>query len=403
MDIKNLLKKRWTILALIIIIMLGFYARSMDYRWPYLRNIDSYAFYRQVDEIIINGGVAPTYDNLLLAPQGAPRTPELFPYQYITAYSFMITKLFVPGIQLWQFLIGFPALLASLAAIPMYFIGKYLYSRKAGIIAALLTVFDMSLFSRSLAGDPDNDGFVLLIALIVMAMFLITYNHINKNKKFDKKAIMYTILTGVFLGIWNQTWIGYWYLIWMITGFIIIKILLEFTKTKNILEAIKLYKHTIASFAAALLILILFFQLPFANYGIQRVAYTFTGPIEFQSIKSEDAEFPNVYVSVAELQSPGNIKDIIQRTSTVNFDQNPLAMLISPFFFMIYCLIYLIYAYVKRKEHSDALILLAIWFIGPLLATLVATRFSILFVAPIAIGVGIIMSKIIDEGIKNGN
>ena len=41
----------------------------------------------------------------------------------------------------------------------------------------------------------------------------------------------------------------------------------------------------------------------------------------------------------------------------------------------------------------DTVILLLIWFIGPLLATIVAVRFSILFSAPIAIGSAIFLSK----------
>lgn len=402
MNVSSIIKKYWVIIALLLIIGTSFYVRNLDYRWPYLRNIDSYDFFRQIDEISTTGGIILN-DTLVLAPNGLMRVQELYPYQYLSAYSYLFTKIFFPDLQLWVFLIYFPALLGSLAAIPMYFIGKTLYNKKAGILAALFVVFDISFISRSLAGDPDTDVIVLLVALITIAMFLITYKHIDKTKRMDKRGIIYTILTGISLGIWNQTWIGYWYVIWIVIGFILLKILINFVNTKKLLHSIKQYKFVILSFVCSMIILIVFFQLPFSNYGWQRVAYTFTGPVEFQSIKSEEYQFPNVGVSVAELQSPGTIKDIIQRTSAVNFDQNPLAMLISPFFFMIYCLIYLGYSYVKKKEHLDTLIFLGIWFIGPLLATLVATRFSTLFVAPIAIGVAIVMSVIIEKGIKNGN
>lgn len=397
MNIKNLLKKYWVVIALILIIGTSFYVRNLDYRWPYLRNVDSYDFYRFIDDAA-HGGIKLN-DTLILAPNGYIRSQELFPYQYLSAYSYLLTKLFIPDLQLWTFLIYFPALLASLVAIPTYFIGKYLYNKKAGVIAALFIVFDISFVSRSLAGDPDNDCIVLLVALITIALFLLTYKHVDQAKKIDKRCILYTALTGISLGIFNQTWVGYWYVVWIIIGFIVLKILVDFLKTKNLIHSVKQHKNIVVSFAVSIIILIVFFQIPF--YGFGRATYTFTGPIEFQSIKSEDTEFPNVYVSVAELQSSGSIKDIIQRTSPVDFNQNPLAILISPFFMMIYCLIYLGYSYAKKKEHLDTLIFLGIWFIGPLLATIVAVRFSTLFAAPIAIGTAIILVKLFEFGEKS--
>src|SRR3989338_8955588 len=50
---KNLMKSRWTVAAIIIIMLLSMYVRLIDYRWPYLRNIDSYVFYRWMDETVI--------------------------------------------------------------------------------------------------------------------------------------------------------------------------------------------------------------------------------------------------------------------------------------------------------------------------------------------------------------
>jgi hypothetical protein len=198
-----------------------------------------------------------------------------------------------------------------------------------------------------------------------------------------------------------------------------------------------------------MVIMLLVFTLPF--YGIERVTYTFTGPFEFQLIKSEEnREFPNVYVSVAELQTSGNMKSIIQRTSPDVVDSqtgnlNPVRLFLTPnpFILFIYSIIYLFYSSarnrykidkfglamiwlvipifivgistevdalivaffiyliallaffgVKEKNHLDTLTLLIIWFLGPVAATLVAVRFSTLFSPPIAIGAGIIFSKL---------
>ena len=117
-------RKYWVSIVVITIVMLAFYVRLLDYRWPYLRNIDSYMFYRHMDYIVQNNGVMPEHDPLILAPDGWPIRHELFPYQYLGAYTFMFTRMFLPQLELWQYLIYFPALLASLAAIPVYYVDR---------------------------------------------------------------------------------------------------------------------------------------------------------------------------------------------------------------------------------------------------------------------------------------
>src|SRR3989344_4206980 len=162
---KDLMKSRWVVVAIIIIMLLSMYVRLLDYRWPYLRNIDSYVFYRWMDETVVNNGVLPTLDIYELAPVGFYRPPEwVYPYFYIGAYSYMAVNSVTP-MQLWEFLIYFPPFLATLAAIPLYFIGKMLYDRKAGVLAAFFYIFDIGNMSRSLGGDPDSDAIVILFSM----------------------------------------------------------------------------------------------------------------------------------------------------------------------------------------------------------------------------------------------
>lgn len=387
--IKNIIIKYWVAIAVFLIVFIGIYSRVADYSLPYLRNIDSYVFYRQMNDIV-ETGLFSLHDDLILAPGGVDRLFELFPYQYMGAYSYMLIRIFLPGLQFWRYLIYLPALLASLTAIPMYFIGKNLFDKKAGILAAFFIVFDVSIMSRSLGGDPDTDAVSILMAMITMALFIKTYKHINEKKKIDRTGLFYTILTGIAIGLYNHTWVGYWYVVWLITGMIILRFIIYSAMLKSLKTAWYNTKHIFYSYFIIMAILILLFTIPF--YGMNRVIGMFTGPIEFQEIKQEEGrDFPNVYVSVAEMQEPGGIQDIILRTSAIG----GIALWFSPFFLMIYALVYLIYSFYKTRRHIDTVILLFIWFLGPLLATLIAVRFSILFAAPMAIGSGIILSKLL--------
>lgn len=384
----HLLKNRWTIIAIVIIILLSMYVRLVDYRWPYLRNIDSYVFYRWIDEIVQNNGILPTLDVYQLTPDGFYRPPQwIYPYFYIGAYGYMLVNNFV-HLPLWEFLIYFPPFLATLAVIPLYFIGKALYDRKAGVFAAFIYVFDISNLSRSLGGDPDSDAIVILMSMITMAALILTYKYASLAESFNKKLLLYSILTGIVLWVWYSTWAGYWYIFWLFAGFIILKIIFTILKRRNIKMAWHDTKYIVMSF---LLYMILAFVLTIPSYGLSKIDSALAGPIQFQSIKGEDVQFPNVYVSVAELQQSGGPREIIERTSVVG---GPL-ILLSSFFLMIYTLIYLLYSYYKKREHIDTVLLLLVWFLGPFLATVVAVRFSILFSAPLAIGSAIIFSKII--------
>jgi asparagine N-glycosylation enzyme membrane subunit Stt3 len=405
MDYRGILQKRWVIIVLVLIVALGIFVRTDNYRWQYLRNIDSFTFARWMGEVVDNNGELPLRDELILAPNGLGRTVQLYPHVIFGAYSYILFSSFIPDLQLWEYLIFYPALQASLAAIPIYFIGKLLYNRKAGILAAFFIVFDFSNISRSLGGDPDTDAIVILVPLIVMAVFLYTYKYIESTKKFNPKFFLYSAIVGSLLGLWTHTWAGYWYVMWLMAGFLILKFLVDVIDTRRIKSAFKNHIHIFAAY----LIFLLFVTLTVVPYfGYERI-YTapFAGIFDVQDIRGEEnIEFPNVYISVAELQSPGgNLRDatvsIINRASALG--GGPL-LLISPFFLMIYALIYLVYStlvrFVKneygedKKRHIDATILLLVWFLGPFFAATVAIRFSLLLSAPMAIGSAIILAKI---------
>lgn len=370
------LKRYWPAIAIFLIIILGVSARTVDYKWPYLRNIDSYNFFSEMENIVQNNGKLSATDELKLAPYGSARGGNIF--VYLGAYSYMLYRLAFPSIQLWQFLIWFPAVLASLMAIPMYFIGRTLYDRKAGVLAALLIVFDTAIIARTLGGDPDNDGIVLFMPLFVIMAFLTAYKYVERNG-LNKRSLIYSAITGISFAAWIFSWGGFWYVAWLMFGFILLNFLAKFASYRDVKRSFNEMKNHLL---CLLTIFVVAFSIVVPQFGFTIVTATIQGPFGFKDIKAETGEFPNVYVSVAELQAPSGPREIIQRTGF-------------PFFVMIVSLIYLFYSYARKRQHLDTIILLGIWFLGPFVATVVAVRFSILFSAPIAVGSAILFSKII--------
>ncbi|MCD6215708.1 MAG: hypothetical protein J7J92_01380 [Candidatus Aenigmarchaeota archaeon] len=379
----NFIKKRWPLLLIITIILLGFYIRIVGFHYPYLRNIDSYYFYRYMNFVVKDGHI-PAIDPYMTAPEGLPTSGLRRLYIYLGAYSYMFTRLFKPDLQLWRFLIYFPALLASLAAIPMYYIGKSLMDRKAGVIAAFLFIFNPFNMTRTLGGDPDSDCIVLLMTLVPIALFLATQKTLKNG--WHKNSIIYSLLTGIGLALFAHTWSGSWYVPWLFAGFVFIKIVIDLVHTKNLSRTMQTAKPLLFSF---LTIVLVFFLLTVPFFGIRYPIGIVRGPFCASQYKSEaHIRFPNVWVSIAEMTAPDG-SGILQKMSTVALRLNPYMFILS-----VTSLLYLGLSFFKKGKHKDTFILLFIWFIGSLAASIFAVRFIVLLSTPVVIAASILIAKL---------
>lgn len=113
----------------------------------------------------------------------------------------------------------YPAILGALTVIPVYFIGKYLWNRNAGIIAALLiAIFPGQFLSRSLLGFVDHHIMETLLSTLVMFAFIfvlskvdsnkITFKNIKEDYSILKYSLLFSLLLGVVLGAFYLSWNG---------------------------------------------------------------------------------------------------------------------------------------------------------------------------------------------------
>jgi len=378
----SFVKKYWVTLTVIGIMLFSFYIRTFNFHYQYLLNVDSYWQYRYMNYIVERGSLPPV-DPLMTAPVGSPISKMVF-YHYLGAYSYMFFRFFIPGLELWKFLVYFPALLISLGAIPAYYIGKTIYDKRAGLFTSFLVVFSPAIMSRTMGGDPDSDAIVLLLPLIIIALFLFAYKRSEICKKiFDKKVILYSALTGLFLAILAYTWVSF-HVAYLITGFVFLKILTDFLTSffekGDLKETMKKQMPLLLSY---LLITVIFFLLTVPAFGIDFIASTIKGPFSSMEMKAETGNFPNVYVSVAEMMTGGTIRDIAQRVGVLFF-----------FLTFVCCLPYLVGTYMKTRKHIDTAILILLWAGGTLYASMVAVRFGILLATPLCLGSAIVLAKL---------
>jgi len=138
-----------------------------------------------------------------------------------------------------------PAVLGTLTIIPVYFIGKELFNRWAGIMAAILIVILPSEFlSRSLLGFTDQHVAEVLFSTVSI-LFLImaikrareremSFSHlINKDWAVIKKPLIYTLLTGIFLGIYLLTWAAGLMVVFIIVVYLGIQFIIDHLRGKS--------------------------------------------------------------------------------------------------------------------------------------------------------------------------
>ncbi|MCX6005984.1 MAG: oligosaccharyl transferase, archaeosortase A system-associated [Chloroflexi bacterium] len=210
---------------LLIIAAVSLYIRiALPYNTVFSSNIikftgaDAYYYMRLVDNIVYNFPHLTPFDPYYIYPDGGNTgvTPDLF--AYLIAF---VAKLLGPGNFSQQSIdtiaVYIPPVLATLVIIPLYFIGKAVFNRWVGILAAAIFVILPVEVGRSLLGYTDQHIAEVLITTILMLFIILALKN-GSRLELDKPAnrawnvlcrpLIYSILAGICLGIYFLTWVG---------------------------------------------------------------------------------------------------------------------------------------------------------------------------------------------------
>jgi asparagine N-glycosylation enzyme membrane subunit Stt3 len=132
----------------------------------------------------------------------------------------------------------FPAVLGALTIVPVYFIGKELFSRKMGFIsAALIAILPGNFLARSLLGVTDHHvaetlfstaASLFLILSIKNARDKINFRNIwNRDWAKTRKPLLYALLCGLFLGMYIATWVGGLLFILIIFVYMVLQVIID--------------------------------------------------------------------------------------------------------------------------------------------------------------------------------
>ena len=94
----------------------------------------------------------------------------------------------------------YPAILGALTVIPVYFIGKTLNGRFAGVAAAgLIAIMPGEFLGRSILGSTDQHVMETLLTTTGLLFLLLAVKH---------RKLCYGLLSGLFFGLYYLTWAG---------------------------------------------------------------------------------------------------------------------------------------------------------------------------------------------------
>ncbi|MFH0768592.1 MAG: oligosaccharyl transferase, archaeosortase A system-associated [Chloroflexota bacterium] len=210
-----------------------------------LTGIDAYYFMRYVDNFVHNFPHLITFDPYMNYPHGQPFGGFTF-FIYLLGGITWLMGLGSPT-QHTVDVVGayFPAIVGALIVIPVYFIGRALFNRWAGVIAAgLIALMSGEFLGRTLLGRADRDALQVLLAALTMLFLILavktasqsqlTFHHLRRlDWEVIAKPLFHSFLAGVFLGVYILTWRGAFISVFVIFAYFVVQFIIDHLRGKS--------------------------------------------------------------------------------------------------------------------------------------------------------------------------
>ncbi|MFC2048434.1 oligosaccharyl transferase, archaeosortase A system-associated [Chloroflexota bacterium] len=409
------------------------YDRVFGSDWIKFTSADAYYHMRLIDNLVHNFPHLMDFDPYLLYPGGANVYGTFF--QRLLASIIWLIGLGSPTQHTIDVVsVYFPAILGALTVIPVYFIGKELFGRWAGVLSAgLIAIMPGEFMGRSILGFTDHDIantlfttvslLFLILALKTASQRQLTFSHLlRRDWATVTRPAIYSLLAGVFLGIYLLTWAGALLFVFVIFAYFVIQFIIDHLKGKP--SDYLCLVSVITFFIAAIILLptspgrerttsmVIAILIPLVLNGISRV---------MTNRKMRPAYYPLSLVglglaglSLFHLVNPSLVRSMfsmftifiprgvelttIEMQPLISFRYpNPLFLawgnFTTGFFFSFISLVILIYLIIKQGNAGKSL--LVVWSLLILLASLGQRRFASYLAVNVALLTGYLSWQIL--------
>jgi len=213
--------------------------------WVWFRETDAYYHMRHIATVVNNFPHFNSFDPYMLYPGGGGAPTRPFFNLLISAIILLVSR-GIPTLHTMEVVGAYmPAILGTLTLIPVYFIGKELFNRWVGVIsAALVVILPTEFLHRSLLGFTDQHAAEALFSTVFILFLImaikrarereISFSHIlSRDWSTITKPLVYTLLAGVFLGIYLFSWQGGLMFVFIIFVYLVIQFIVDHLRHKS--------------------------------------------------------------------------------------------------------------------------------------------------------------------------
>ena len=278
---------------------------------PYFSEMDSYFNLRMTQDYMDHGYFGDTlvngsgWDMHSYYPSGR----DVGSYQpmiaYVTSFLYGIVNMFqemsIKEVAFWT-----GAFISSFAVIPVYIFTRRITNDYGAIAATLIVALGPNYITHTFAGFFDTDMFNVTLPLFFILFFV-------EAVKSDKLVhrIIFAILSVITIGIYSLSWTGYMFYPAVMIIVMIVFFILCFYLDIEVLEPFKNYSNKLSwlvnqkeLFPVALIVVLGAIGLLF-TVGIGGILDAISGLTGgFSLLSTSNDVWPNVFISVAEMQRP---------------------------------------------------------------------------------------------------
>jgi len=213
--------------------------------WVWFRETDAYYYMRNIEILVNNFPHFNSFDPYILYPGGGGGLVRPF-FAWLVAGITLLVSHGAPTPHTIEVVGAYmPAILGTLTLIPVYFIGKELFNRWVGVIsAALVVILPGEFLHRSLLGFTDHHVAEVLFSTVCILFLImaikrarereISFRHfLSRDWSTITKPLVYTLLAGIFLGIYLLSWGGGLLFIFIIFAYLVIQFIVDHLRHKS--------------------------------------------------------------------------------------------------------------------------------------------------------------------------
>jgi oligosaccharyl transferase (archaeosortase A-associated) len=232
-------------ISLYLRIGLAYHNIFVNNQTVWFRETDAYYYMRNIETVVHNFPHFNMFDPYQLFPGGSDGLLRPF-FAWIVGAAILLVKGAAASLHSMEVVAAYvPPILGTLIIFPVYFIGKELFNRWVGIIsAAIVIVMPSEFMHRSLLGFTDHHVAEALfsttcILFLIMAIKRarereISFSHIlTRDWSTLRKPLIYTLLAGIFLGVYLLTWIGGLLFIFIIFAYLVIQFIIDHLRRRS--------------------------------------------------------------------------------------------------------------------------------------------------------------------------